>query len=112
MALILNETELPGTTSHTFEGYHYGDVPVSFFTSHTPPGRGPSLHTHPYAEVFVVHSGRLRFTVGDETAEASGGQIIIAPAGTPHKFANAGDVTAHHTDIHTSAQMETTWLEP
>jgi mannose-6-phosphate isomerase-like protein (cupin superfamily) len=41
---------------------------------------------HPYTEVFVVQAGRLRFTVGDATIEASAGQIVIVPAGVPHKF--------------------------
>jgi hypothetical protein len=68
MVPIVNTDELPGDTSRQFEGYHYGAVDVSFFVSATPPGRGPSLHTHPYAEVFVVRhtdihaSGRMETT--------------------------------------------------
>jgi mannose-6-phosphate isomerase-like protein (cupin superfamily) len=111
MPQIINTMELPGVTAHKFEGYLYGDVPVSFFVSATPPGRGPSLHKHPYAEVFVVQSGQLTFTVGEETIAATAGQIIIVPAGTPHKFTNTGPGIAEHMDIHTSGQMETTWLE-
>jgi Mannose-6-phosphate isomerase len=94
-----------------FEGYLYGEVGVSFFLSETTPGKGPSLHTHPYAEVFVVQDGTLTFVVGDEEIEVSGGQIVIAPAGTPHKFTNTGATVARHIDIHTSSQMQTTWLE-
>jgi mannose-6-phosphate isomerase-like protein (cupin superfamily) len=111
MAQIVNTTSLPGTTSRQFEGYHYGDVGVSFFVSATPPGRGPLLHTHPYAEVFLVQQGDLTFVVGEEIVEATTGQIIIVPAGVPHKFTNNGSAVAHHIDIHTSRQMETTWLE-
>lgn len=112
MAYIVNTTELPGGTSRQFEGYHYGDVSVSFFLSETPPGRGPSLHKHPYAEVFVVQAGMLTFIVGDATIEATAGQIIIAPAGVPHKFTNTSSTIAYHIDIHTSGQMATTWLVP
>ncbi len=108
---ILDTNSLPGTTSHQFEGYHYGDVPVSFFVSETPPGRGPSLHTHPYPEVFVVQGGELTFVVGDTTIAAAPGQIIVVPANTPHKFTNTGAEVARHVDIHTSGRMETTWLE-
>jgi mannose-6-phosphate isomerase-like protein (cupin superfamily) len=111
MTRVVNTTELPGTTARQFEGYHYGDVPVSFFVSDTPPGRGPSLHKHPYTEVFVVHAGQLTFVVGDATIEATAGQIVIVPADTPHKFTNTGSAVARHIDIHTSGQMETTWLE-
>lgn len=111
MAQVLNATDLPGTTAHQFEGYLHGDVPVSFFLSATPPGRGPSLHTHPYTEVFVVQSGNLTFRVGAETVEAGAGQIIIVPPEVPHKFTNSGTTVAQHVDIHTSGQMMTTWLE-
>ena len=111
MALIINTADLPGTTSHQFEGYLHGDSHVSFFVSATPPGRGPSLHTHPYEEVFVVQGGNLRFVAGDETIEAAAGQILVVPAGTPHKFTNIGSDIAYHVDIHVSGKMETTWLE-
>jgi mannose-6-phosphate isomerase-like protein (cupin superfamily) len=108
---ILNASDLPGETSRRFEGYLHGDVHVSFFVSATPPGRGPSLHKHPYEEVFVVQAGTLTFVVGEATVEAGAGQIVIVPPDTPHKFTNTGTAVAHHLDIHTSGTMETTWLE-
>jgi mannose-6-phosphate isomerase-like protein (cupin superfamily) len=111
MATVVDTTDLPGETARQFEGYRYGDVNVSFFVSATPPGRGPSLHTHPYAEVFVVQAGSLTFVVGDQTIEATAEQIVIVPAGVPHKFTNTGSAVARHLDIHTSSRMETTWLE-
>lgn len=111
MATIIQTTELPGSSSRQFEGYLYDGVPVSFFVSETPPGRGPALHTHPYAEVFVVQSGRLTFVVGETSVEVGAGQIVIAPPGVPHKFTNTGTTVAAHIDIHTSERMETTWLE-
>lgn len=111
MAQIINTSELPGSTSHKFEGYRFGDVHVSFFVSSTPPGQGPSLHKHPYEEVFVVYDGTLTFTVGDESVEVTGGHIVIVPPETPHKFTNTGSEIAHHVDIHTSGQMVQTWLE-
>lgn len=111
MATIIQADDLPGTTSRQFEGYRYGDANVSFFLSATPPGRGPALHLHPYAEVFVVQGGSLTFVVGEETVEATAGQVIVVPAGTPHKFTNTGAEVAHHVDIHASSKMETTWLE-
>ncbi len=112
MTRVIAKDELPHSASaHRFEGYRYGDVDVSFFLSETPPGRGPQLHEHPYDEVFVVQEGDLTFTVGDATIEATGGQIIVAPAGMPHKFVNPGPGVARHIDIHTSRRMTTEWLE-
>lgn len=112
MAVMITKQELPGSaTSRQFEGYLHDNVPVSFFISETPPGKGPLLHKHPYPEVFVVFDGQLTFTVGHATLEAAGGQVVIVPAETPHKFINSGMETARHIDIHTSGQMITTWLE-
>ena len=108
MRLIIDKDELP---ARRFEGHRHGGANVSFFLSETPPGRGPGLHTHPYDEVFVVEEGELTFTVGDATVEARGGQIVIAPAGTPHKFVNSGTTRARHIDIHTKGRMITEWLE-
>jgi mannose-6-phosphate isomerase-like protein (cupin superfamily) len=82
MAQVIGNDELPNNGAvYRFEGYHYDDLKVSFFLSDTVSGKGPDLHKHPYDEVFVVQEGELTFTVGDETIEATGGQIVIAPAG-------------------------------
>ena len=96
---------------HRFEGYLSGGANVSFVGADTPPGGGPSLHTHPYEEVFVVQEGELTFTVGDATVEAKSGQIVVAPAGMPHRFVNSGTGRARHIDIHASRRMTTDWLE-
>ena len=110
--LVVAKDELPHSGSaHRFEGYLYGGAGVSFFISDTPPGKGPSLHAHPYAEVFVVQEGELTFTVGEDTVEATGGQIVVVSAGTPHKFTNSGAGRAKHLDIHAGGRMDTQWLE-
>lgn len=111
MANVITFSELPGESARQFEGYLFGEAPVSFFVASTPQGRGPSLHKHPYVEVFVVLSGALTFVVGDETLEATGGHIVVVPKETPHKYTNTGADVAQHVDIHTSGQMQTTWLE-
>ncbi len=112
MATIVSRGDLPGSgTSRQFEGYLHGDAHISFFLSETPPERGPSLHKHPYEEVFVVQEGVLTFTVGDATIQAVAGQIVVVPPETPHKFFNAGSEIARHVDIHVSPRMMTTWLE-
>jgi quercetin dioxygenase-like cupin family protein len=102
----IEQVELPGR----FEGADHG-AGVSFFLARTPPGRGPSLHRHPYEETFVVHEGRLSFTVDDHAIEARAGQIVIAPSGSAHKFVNVGDAPAHMTNIHPRPRMSQEDLE-
>ena len=74
-------------------------------------GAGPRLHRHPYTETFVVRHGRALFTVGDERLEAVGGQVLVVPALTPHKFAVIGGEPFVSTNIHASPTFEPEWLE-
>jgi quercetin dioxygenase-like cupin family protein len=101
--------ELPhGKISQRFEGYRYGDVNVSFFLVDSPPGKGALLHFHPYEEIFITLEGEATFTVGDDTIEASAGQIVVAPAGVPHKFVNSGTGMLRQVDIHPSGRIQQT----
>jgi mannose-6-phosphate isomerase-like protein (cupin superfamily) len=74
-------------------------------------GGGPRLHKHPYAETFVIRSGRGLFTIGEEKIAASGGQILVVPADTPHKFENLGPGPLDTIDIHEHGAFITEWLE-
>jgi mannose-6-phosphate isomerase-like protein (cupin superfamily) len=95
--------ELPGTACGS---------PVSIiFNSLETIGSGPRLHRHPYAETFIIRSGRARFTVGDQQIEAQAGMVLVAPANTPHKFENIGPDLLETIDIHASDSFITEWLE-
>ena len=57
---VVNKDELPHSGSaYRFEGHRHGGAHVSFFISDTAPGKGPSPHTHPYDEVFILQEGEL-----------------------------------------------------
>ncbi|HEX5498741.1 MAG TPA: cupin domain-containing protein [Thermomicrobiales bacterium] len=111
MTPIFDETDLiPGDDAREFEGARLGAC-MSIILVDSRPGSGPKLHWHPYEEVFVVHEGDVTFTLGDEVIEARGGQIVVAPAGVPHKFVNSGSGQLRQTDIHASNRFITEWLE-
>ena len=75
MTHIIHKDELPHSeTAHRFEGHLNGGPDVSFFLIDSDRGGGPDLHTHPYAEVFVIQEGEVIFTAGEETIEAQAGQ--------------------------------------
>lgn len=93
----------PGGTV-TFEGEPFGSQ-VSFFLVNNEPGAGPVLHRHPYAETWIVRSGRALFTAGSETLEAGPGDIVVVGAETPHKFRNIGDERLEITCIHASPRI-------
>jgi quercetin dioxygenase-like cupin family protein len=107
---VIRIDELPGgENASTFDGHEHG-AKVSFFLSHNRPDTGPKLHRHPYEETFIVQEGEVSFTVGESTIEARTGDIVVVPAGTPHKFVNRG-TTHRQVSIHPVARMETEWLE-
>jgi mannose-6-phosphate isomerase-like protein (cupin superfamily) len=60
-----------------------------------PPGCVNSQHSHDTAEVFVVHTGRWRFTLGergeDATVECGPGDVISLPTGMFRGFTNIGE---------------------
>jgi len=112
MAFVMNKIELPSDEiGWEFQGVHYGDASASFILVEAAPWGGPRLHMHPYEEIFIVQEGQATFTVGDATLEVTGGQIVVAPAGVPHKFINSGPGLLRQVDIHPSPRMITTWLE-
>ena len=110
--LVIDQGQLPVSgNAREFEGHEYGDAGVSLLLVDSPPGGGPSLHRHPYAEVFVVQQGRVTFILEDEEHEVTAGQIVVVPAGRAHGFVNSGREPLRQIDIHASPHFVTEWLE-
>lgn len=75
-----------------------------------PPGHITDPHRHPYAEVFVVHTGDVTFTVGGADVPAQGGQVVVVPADEVHGFRNDGPERVEMVSIHPAAETQTEWL--
>lgn len=58
-----------------------------------------------------MQEGSATFTVGEKTVDVTGGQIVVAPAGVPHKFVNSGVSPLRQIDIHANDRFVTEWLE-
>jgi mannose-6-phosphate isomerase-like protein (cupin superfamily) len=102
---------LPRTDrADVFRGHDHGNVPVSLFLVHNRPGDGPEPHRHPYAEIFVLHTGEALFELDGATVSAAAGDIVIAPPGAVHRFTNTGAGELSMTCIHTAAEMQTEWI--
>jgi len=96
--------------SHELIGAEHGDVPFSVILVHSKPGVGPKLHRHPYAEVFIVESGRATFRIGDETVVVDEGNVVVSPAGESHGFTNTGTAELRLMAIHGAPRFTTEWL--
>jgi quercetin dioxygenase-like cupin family protein len=107
---VIKIEELPsGENASLFDGHAHG-AQVSFFLSSNAPGTGPKLHRHPYEETFIVEEGDVLFTIDEDTVQAGAGDVVVVPAGAPHKFVSRGS-THRQVSIHPVARMETEWLE-
>ena len=103
---IVRQQDLPFVgMSHQFVGADQGDVGISVYLVHSPPGRGPGPHRHPYDEIAFVREGRGRWTVNDETIEAGPGDILVVKAGEIHSFTNTGDVPLVQLDVHVNPRF-------
>ena len=99
-----------GDDANEVQGHNH-NATVSIIVIDAPPGSGPKLHRHPYEEVFVIQQGSVTFTAGDEKIEATGGQVVVVPAGVEHKFTNSGTGRLRQVDLHASERFVTEWLE-
>ena len=52
------------------------------------PGTELPMHTHRIEEVMVITKGEATAVLGDETYTLAPGDVIFAPAGIKHNFAN------------------------
>ena|SRR5829696_9028335 len=86
------------------------DAGICVIVVEAEPGRGPSLHRHPYEEVFVVQAGEATFTLGEEERVVRAGEVVVAPPGVAHGFVNSGAGPLRQVDIHVSREFVTEWL--
>ncbi|GCE07869.1 cupin [Dictyobacter aurantiacus] len=112
MHYIIPKEELRfSETTFRFQGGEYGGVAGSFIWVCMPPGQGSKLHRHPYQEVFVLQEGQVTFTIGDTRREISAGNVVVAPANTPHKFTNTGTEPLQMISFHPSSHFIQEYLE-
>ncbi|PZO78726.1 MAG: cupin domain-containing protein [Mesorhizobium amorphae] len=107
----LFDPSIDGPWRGSVAGLHlHGAITVlAYGTDET--GVGPRLHVHPYDETFIVVEGRARFYVGDTILEASAGEVVLGPAGVPHRFENLGPGRLQTIDIHHSPERIQTDLD-
>jgi mannose-6-phosphate isomerase-like protein (cupin superfamily) len=109
---IVKRDELPlSNIARELVGSEFG-VGICAILVDAPPGRGPSLHRHPYEEIFITLEGTATFFIGeDEQREVGPDEVVVVPAGQWHGFVNSGDGPLRQIDIHVSPSFDTEWLE-
>ena len=92
-----------------FEGEPYG-AGASFFRGELPPGKGPGLHKHPYAETCIVLSGQAAMVVDGEEVVAGADDIVVIGSATPHRFTALGSERLEMVCVHASDRFIIEWL--
>jgi mannose-6-phosphate isomerase-like protein (cupin superfamily) len=109
---VLPESALPmSNIARQLVGDEFG-VGVCLFFLDAPPGRGPSLHRHPYEEILIVTEGEATFfgAEGVDDRVVRAGEMVIVGREEPHGFTNSGAGQLKQIDIHVSPRFETDWL--
>jgi quercetin dioxygenase-like cupin family protein len=102
----IREDELPFRgSSHHFVGADQGEVQMSAFLFHGPPGSGPGPHRHPYDEIQFIRAGRGLYTVDGVRFEAGAGDILVIKAGEVHQFTAIGPDPLVQLDVHLSPRF-------
>jgi mannose-6-phosphate isomerase-like protein (cupin superfamily) len=89
-AEVINLEPLEPLTIRILEdGTHTGHR-AGLIEGSLPPGsQGPPQHIHrEHDEMFFVVSGTVRFISGADHLDVPAGELVTAPIGTPHTFAN------------------------
>src|SRR5438093_7432795 len=108
---VLAEADLPlSRIARELVGTDRG-VGVCLLFVDAPPGDGPSLHKHPYEEIFLMQEGEATVVAGGTERVVRAGEVVIVPAEMPHKFVNSGEGPLRQIDIHVSPRFVTDWLE-
>jgi mannose-6-phosphate isomerase-like protein (cupin superfamily) len=104
---IIRRDQLP---DHSLVGADHGGAGVCVIFVDNQPGDGPSLHKHPYEEVFITLEGEATFVVDGREIVADPEVVVIVPPDTPHGFTNSGEGTLRQINIHVSPAFKTDWL--
>ena len=118
-SIHIPETAFPGQSPHGIEMKvllqgSETDGTVSLFEEITHPNAGPPLHVHYNSdEFFRILDGQYRFQAGDRVIDATPGDSVYVPKGTPHCFCNVGEKAARMFMGFTPAGAEEffDWLE-
>lgn len=89
------------------EGILLDHVEVHLVTH--PVGQVKEMHVHdpPQDHVIVIRSGRMRWTVEDQTLDPEPGDVIVTPAGTAHSYEVLGDEPARVVRVDSPVRRQT-----
>ena len=84
---LINQGTLPFSAfARELIGADHGGVGVCVIFVEAAPGEGPSLHRHPYEEIFITLEGHAKVIANEQELQVGPGDIVIVPPDTAHAF--------------------------
>lgn len=72
---------------------------VMLVMNYLEPGMTLGLHSHPFEQIAVILTGRMLWTVGDETFEVGAGEVLRVPPDVMHGGHPIGEELVMNLDI-------------
>jgi mannose-6-phosphate isomerase-like protein (cupin superfamily) len=60
----------------------------------------------------LVQEGTALFVAAGEERVVGGDEIVVVPAGTPHRFESLGPGVLREIGVHVNRRFVTDWLDP
>jgi mannose-6-phosphate isomerase-like protein (cupin superfamily) len=96
----------PSRTPNVLLRSEDSDGRISVIETAPAPGVSPPLHHHDFDETFYVMAGELTFRLRDDLITVGPGQLVFAPRGVPHTYANLSGAPARQVIVCTPAGFE------
>jgi quercetin dioxygenase-like cupin family protein len=94
-----NDTHVPGFRARIACSTKLGASDVMVNVADVDPGPGPSWHIHEFDQFYYVLEGRLSVDIVNKSYDVGPHELIVIPAGVPHRNSNRGDSRERHVTI-------------
>jgi quercetin dioxygenase-like cupin family protein len=95
----LRPTHVPGFDVRPIANRAAGSEHIFINVAEVQPGPGPGWHIHEFDQFYYVLDGALTVDIANKHYEVLPHQLMVIPAGVPHRNWNNGKVTERHIAI-------------
>lgn len=95
----VHPTRMPGFDVRPLVNRAVGSEHIFINGAVVQPGPGPAWHIHDFDQFYYVQEGVLTVEIANKRYEVHPHQLMVVPAGVPHRNWNNGTVTERHLAI-------------
>jgi quercetin dioxygenase-like cupin family protein len=95
----MRPTHVPGFDVRTIASREFGSEHIFINAAVVQPGPGPGWHIHEFDQFYYVQEGILTVEIANKQYEVHPHQLMVIPAGVPHRNWNNGTKQERHLAI-------------